>query len=166
MKYIKNVIKLVVNVNLLEIKLNNNCIECKVNPFYTNSNNISNCYEKCNSYYYFDESDKFYCTETCPEKYNRVIKEKNRCIDDCKNDDTYKYEYNNFCYQKCPNGTVINEENYICYENKNKITSKVDLEENLQQFRDLITNFNVSEQKEDIIEVKDNITFQMTTLDN
>jgi len=152
-------------------ELNNNCIECKVNyTFYINQKNISNCYKKCDSYYYFDKSDNFYCTETCPDKYKKVIEEKKRCIDLCKNDDIYKYEYDNICYEKCPNGTIVNEAKYNCYENENtnisKNASNVGLEDRLQQFRELIEGFNVSEQKEDIIEEKDNITFQMTTSDH
>ena len=36
----------------------------------------------------------------------------------------------------------------------------------MDNFRGMVNDFNVSEKVEDIIEVKDNVQFQMTTSDN
>ena len=62
----------------------------------------------------------------------------------------------------------INETNYICFENKNTeiIPIKDERDEKIEKFRKIVSNFNISENKEDIIESKDNVTYQMTTTDN
>ena len=171
---------------------NNNCIECKCKENYTLYNdlmNISNCYEICNYYYYFNKSNEYHCTKDfeCPEEYNKLIENKSKCIDECRNDNIYKYNYKNKCYQKCPEGTIINETNYTCYDPKNietTIINKINEKEmstiittiiniikdkrdkDIEQYREIVSDFNVSENKEDIIESKDNVTYQMTTTDN
>ena len=151
--------------------------------------NISNCYEICNYYYYFNKSNEYHCTKDfeCPEEYNKLIENKSKCIDECRNDNIYKYNYKNKCYQKCPEGTIINETNYTCYDPKNietTIINKINEKEmstiittiiniikdkrdkDIEQYREIVSDFNVSENKEDIIESKDNVTYQMTTTDN
>ena len=114
-----------------------------------------------------------------------MILNKSQCIDNCKNDDIYQYEYNNICYKVCPEETIKNETDYMCYANKkietdfisiselkenefNKSnnTSKDEREKKMDNFRGMVNDFNVSEKVEDIIEVKDNVQFQMTTSDN
>ena len=171
-------------------KNNHNCIECKDNyTFYNNSLNISNCYEICEYYYYFDESNEFHCNETCPDEYNKIIIEKKKCIDNCKKDDIYIYEYNNNCYQECPKGTITFQNNYSCvdinkidttfineintnntitdmseYTNLNIIKDQRDIE--IEKFREMISDFNVSEIQEDIIKSEDNVQYQITTSDN
>ncbi len=140
--------------------------------------NISNCYETCDYYYYFDELNEFYCVETCPGEY-KIITDKNKCIDDCKKDDSNKYNFNNICYKDCPSGTFQNETDYICYEIKNlettiineinnQSTNKIEDERDkeIENFRGMISDFNVSENTEDIITTKDNVQYQMTTSDN
>ena len=102
-------------------KLNHNCLECKDNFIFRKNNlNITNCYEKYDNNYYFDKFNEYKCTkdDKCPDEYNKLILNDKKCIDDCSNDDKYKYNYKNKCYHKCPSGTIINETNYICYENK------------------------------------------------
>ena len=171
-------------------ELNNNCEICKKNyTFYQNLMNVSNCYKTCNFYYYFNESNNFRCTNLfkCPKEYNKLIKNKNQCVDDCKNTDVYRYEYNNTCYQECPNGTIHNDNDYICFNYQNmETTNTIDINPNLsstidilstylereemdreiENFRELISNFSITENKEDIISKKDNVQFQMTTSDN
>jgi len=167
-------------------ELNNNCKECKDNyTFYINLMNIKNCYETCNYYHYFNESNYFLCTENfeCPLEYNKLIKDKNKCIDNCTNDNIYKYDYNNTCYKKCPNGTKDIENSYICYEYYehtkiettiiNEINSSYtyrirdERDEDIEQYRnEFVSNFNISENQEDIITSKDNVTYQMTTSDS
>ena len=149
-------------------KNNHNCLKCKDNYISNyNTMHITNCYQ-CNNYYYFNESNEFNCVEKCDGKYNKLIVDERKCINDCKNDDIYKYEYNNSCYKKCPDGTSINETNYICFENKNTeiIPIKDERDEKIEKFREIVSDFNISENKEDIIESKDNVTYQMTTTDN
>ena len=159
-------------------KTNHNCLECKnIYKFYNNSMNFNNCYEICEDFYYFDESNEYHCTKTCQGKYNKTIIEKKACIDDCKNEDTYLYEYNNICYKECQEGTITNKTNFKCndieiiettviekntYENK----SKVDIDMEIEKFREMISNFNVSKDSQDIITKKNNIQYQMTTSDN
>ena len=95
-----------------------NCLECKDNyTSYNNPMNTINCNEKCN-YYYFDDSNNFNCVKTCSGKYSKLIKELNKCVKQCKNEDIYRYEYNSICYNDCPNGTIKNEINYICTDDK------------------------------------------------
>ena len=157
---------------------NHNCKECiEELQFYSNSFNISNCYPICNNNHYFDESNNFHCNETCPEKY-KLIMNKSKCIDDCKKDDIYQYEYNNICYEECPIGSFHDENEYICYEIKNigttiinefnnKSTYKIEDERDkeIENFRGMIKDFNVSENK-DIIKTEGNVQYQMTTSDN
>ena len=161
-------------------EINNNCIECKNNyTFYKNLMNITNCYEICNYYYYFNESNNFLCIENfeCPLEYNKLIEYKNKCIDNCTNDDIYKYEYNNNCFQECPEGTSSPNNYYICIENK-KIETTIIIsshtniikdirDEHINQYRDeFVSNFNISENQEDIVTSKDNVTYSMTTSDS
>ena len=157
---------------------NHNCLKCiEELKFYSNSFNISNCYPICNNYHYFDESNKFYCVESCPKQYKKIEKKK-KCINDCKKDDTYKYEYNNFCLKECPIGSFHDENEYICYKIKNigttiinefnnKSTNKIEDERDkeIENFRGMIKDFNVSENK-DIIKTEGNVQYQMTTSDN
>ena len=153
----------------------NNCLECKSNYiFHINKLNISNCYKKCDHYFYFDESNEYICTTyKCSDKYNKLIIEKSQCIDECKNDDIYKYEYNYTCYKNCPSGTIHNETDYSCFEFQNidinNITTNImkdERDEEIENFRGMISDFNVSDNKEDIISTKGNVQFQMTTSDN
>ena len=166
---------------------NNNCEVCKVNyTLYKNLINVTNCYKTCNHYYYFNELNNFYCTENyeCPKNY-KLIKNKSKCIDNCINDDIYKYEYNYTCYQECPNGTIQNDSNYLCYEQKyeeNTIRNfiinnstfidisitifKDERDEKIEKFREFVSDFNISENKEDIIKMKNDVQYQMTTSDN
>ena len=93
---------------------------CKENySFISDSIYKHNCYQKCQYYYYFNETNNYICTENCSGIYNKLIIEKKRCIDKCQKDDAYKYEYNNICFEKCPNGTILNQENYVCIEEQN-----------------------------------------------
>ena len=78
-----------------------------------------NCYEICPHYYYFDESNYYHCTEICPQGFDKLILGKKKCIDRCDNDDIYKFEYNNICYEDCPNGTIYNEIESKCLDEKN-----------------------------------------------
>ena len=59
----------------------------------------------------------FIVMKKCHDEYSIIINKK-KCIDKCKNDDKYKYEYNNTYYEKCLNGTIMNDKNFICYNNK------------------------------------------------
>ena len=100
---------------------------------------------------------------------------KSKCIDDCKNDKIYKYDFNNICYRECPNETFQNETDYICYQIKNIETTivneihkstdiiKEERDKELDNFREIISDLNVSEKKKDIITTKDNIQFHSVT---
>ena len=98
-------------------KTDNNCIECDNDYLFLNDSlHEKNCYIKCEYYYYFDESNEYKCTEQeiCPNNY-KLIESKKKCINKCENDNYYKYEYNLNCYIKCPEGTINEENSYICY---------------------------------------------------
>ena len=154
--------------------------------------NITNCYKNCENYFYFDKENKYHCSENaiCPMEYNKLIINKSKCIDECKKDDTYKYEYNNICYQECPKELIQDETNYKCYDNKNIETSFINFETSfmnietnsinietsfinietkeainakMDNFRGKVSDFNISENKEDIVEKKNNVQYQMTT---
>ena len=147
--------------------------------------NISNCYEKCDNYYYFDENNTFHCTDDniCPDNY-KLIEDKKKCIDNCKNDNIYKFEYDNKCYISCPNGTYNNISNNKCQKvNEIKISSVVnplssenikitdniakdERDEDIQNFRNNVYDYNISESKEDKVEVKNGVIYQVTTSDN
>ena len=112
------------------------------------------------------------------KKYNKLIEAKTECTKDCKYDNIYKYDFNNICYEECPIWAIQNETDFICYEIKNiqttiineinKTTYKIEDERDkeIENFRGIISDFNVSENKEDIITKKDNVQFQITTSDN
>ena len=141
----------------------NNCEECISNfQFYDESENNNNCYEKCNDNYYFDESGQYHCDRSCPKNYSKLILDKKKYIVDCKNDDSYKYEYKNICYNKCPNGTTYNETIDLCIDEIIKDERDIEIE----NYREIISDFNVSENKEDIISTKDDVLFQITTTEN
>ena len=97
----------------------------------------TNCYIKCEYYYYFDESNQYKCTtqEICPNNY-KLIELKKKCIDKCENDNNYKYEYNLICYVNCPEGTINEENSYIC----NKI-------ENIEITTNILFQTEISEKK-------------------
>ena len=98
-----------------------------------------------------------------------MIISKKKCIDNCTNDDKYKYEYNKKCYDECPNGTIHNESDYTCHDIKNieksfiynfiniSIYIKDERDEEIEIYRGKISEFNVSENKEDIVSKIDNI---------
>ena len=59
----------------------------------------------------------------------------------------------------------------MCYEKYNDINTddiiKVKIDENINKFRnEFISDYNVNETKEDIIENEESLVFQMTTTDN
>ena len=140
----------------------NNCEECISNfQFYEESEN-NNCYEKCKYNYYFDESGQYHCDRSCPKNYSKLIFDKKKCIADCKNGDNYLYEYKNICYNKCPNGTTYNETIDLCIDEIIKDERDIEIE----NYREIISDFNVSENKEDIISTKDDVLFQITTTEN
>ena len=112
---------------------NNNCNKCKSNFLFINEAKYSNtnCYEKCKIYYYYDnERDEYACTtnETCPENFSKLILDKNKCINKCGIDNIYRYEYDNICYKECPNGTIYNEEDEICLNEKFMETTFIESE--------------------------------------
>ena len=154
---------------------NNNCRKCKSNFNFINDLNDNNCYEKCKYFYYVDEYYKYHCTSNnmCPKQYNKIILNKTKCTNNCKNDTTYKYEYNNTCLIECPNETLYNENDKICYnfyikQNNfsNNNISKEEIVEDFDDFRRYIYIYNVTNDKEDIIEIKNDMTYQLTTTDN
>ena len=97
---------------------------------------ISNCYEKCDNYYYFDGNNIFHCTKTCPEQYK--------------------------CFLSCPDGTFYNSSNKLCQIDKKieiKTTSEVkcnktvkdERDEDIQNFRNNVYDYNISKSKVDKI---------------
>ena len=94
----------------------------------------------------------------------KLIKEKNNCIDSCEKDEKYNYEYNNICYDECPTGT--NQKNYICINDE----YKMDEDKNMDKFRENIFDDEILEKildnKEDLVQKGNNITYQITTSDN
>ena len=151
----------------------NNCKECKYNfSFYDNPLNITNCNENCKYYYYFDETNQYHCTnkKTCPLKYNLLILEENRCIDECKKSYNYNYEFENKCYNICPNDTILNESTLICYyENTFQTATNIfknNMDENIQIFKEYLSNFNISENTEDKVKYEDDTIYQVTTSEN
>ena len=149
-------------------KTNHNFLECKSNYiFYNKSKNIMNCYEICEDYYYFDEFDEFHCTKICPDEYNKKIIEKKICVNNCTNDDIYIYEYNNTCFQECPEGTISNEVSYTCINVINSTKDiKDEMDKEIENFRGMVSDFNVSENTADIIKKEKNVQYQMTTSEN
>ena len=106
-------------------KIDNNCIECDNDYLFLNDSfHEKNCYIKCKYYYYFNESNEYECTEQeiCPNNY-KLIESKKKCINKCENDNYYKYEYNLNCYIKCPEGTINEENTFIC--NIKEITTNI-----------------------------------------
>ena len=103
--------------------------------------------------YYFDESGQYHCEQYCPQKYNKLIIDKNKCIDDCKKDNNYQYKFKNNCYNKCPNGTTHSENNYICFDENIKDERDIEIE----IYKGIVSDFNVTENKEDIISKKDDV---------
>ena len=178
------------NCNICNIggnETNHNCLTCKENYTFYNSLIKSNCYPKCQYYYYFDEYNKFQCSDNyeCPKDY-KLIQDKTKCIDFCKNDDTHKYEYNLKCYQVCPEETISTQNDYICKEIKIIDTTFIEKEKDIittmelkmssyatlvkderdakvEQFREIVSDFNISENKKDIIKKEDDVQYQMTT---
>ena len=145
---------------------NNNCIECKSGFIFLNDSIYNNnCYKNCEYFYYFDDLNNHKCTKDyiCPEKYNKLINNKKKCIDDCSKDNIFKYNYNNICYEKCPNGT--RESNYICFDYETTEEDK-----NIKILQEFITNNktieNIIKNKQDFVQQKDNITYQITTSEN
>ena len=135
-------------------KNNNNCLSCTSNFSFYDYNN-SNCYKNCEFYYYLDDSNSFRCTNNseCPNGY-KLIYNKSKCIKNCYEDDYYKYELNNECVHSCPEGKAVYDDNYICQNEKSKITI---VKEMLFNFNKSNTN-NKTENKEIIEpEVIDNI---------
>ena len=101
-------------------EIDNNCSKCISNYlFLSDSKYKNNCYEKCPYYYFFNENNDYICSENCYGNYNKSIIGKKKCIDRCDNDDIYKFEYNNICYEDCPNGTIYNEIESKCLDEKN-----------------------------------------------
>ena len=127
---------------------------------------------------YFDEYNKFHCTENnrCPKNY-KLIKDKNKCIDNCENDDIYKYEYCDKCFMFQPNDTFPGKNNCIYLEDdiietsenltiKNNKTFEEERDDYILRFRNYVLHFNVTRDKENIIESKNGVIYQITTLDN
>ena len=83
-------------------------------------NYYKNCQSKCQYYHYFNENNESVCTEneTCSGSYDKLIIDKNECVDTCEKHSIYKYEYNKICYDKCPNGTIYDENEKICFDEK------------------------------------------------
>ena len=83
-------------------------------------NYYKNCQSKCQYYHYFNENNESVCTEneTCSGSYDKLIIDKNECVDKCEKHSIYKYEYNKICYDKCPNGTIYDENEKICFDEK------------------------------------------------
>ena len=50
----------------------------------------------------------------CLEDNYMLIKEKRKCIDNCEKDNTYKYQYNGECFIQCPNGTINDNNQFLC----------------------------------------------------
>ena len=159
---------------------NNNCKECKSNlKLFNEYQDIYNCYKICPFYYYFDKSNNYICTKTnnCPDNFNKVILPKLKCIDKCKNDFIYKYEFNTkFCLNECPKGTFYNEMEEICQINIKNKTNNENTEANdfmvsyIQEsisegyFDDIINN--IIDNKEDYVQISNNMVYQITTSDN
>ena len=88
------------------------------------------CNKNCQYYYYLNENNESFCTEneTCYGIYDKLIIEKNECVNICQFDSIYKYEYNNICYNKCPNGTIYDENEKKCFDEKNIQTTFITTE--------------------------------------
>ena len=90
----------------------------------------NNCQSKCQYYHYFNENNESICTEneTCLGIYDKLIFDKNECVNTCEKYSIYKYEYNKICYDKCPNGTIYDENEKICFDEKNIYTTFITTE--------------------------------------
>ena len=115
----------------------------------------------------------------CPDNYNKLIFPLKKCVNNCTNESEYKFEYNNSCYKECPNETIQNESDYKCYDNKKVETTFINdnintptpiekdkRDEEIENFRGKINDFNVNESNNDIITTVDNVQIQLTTSDN
>ena len=119
------------------------------------------------------------------KKY-KLIEEQNRCIFNYENDYIYKFEYDNKSNVSCPNGTYYNISinkyqkdimseakissvvNPLFSENI-KITyniEKDERDEDIKIFRNNVYDYNINETKEDKVEAKNGIIYQVTTSDN
>ena len=165
-------------------EINNNCIECKEGfAFLEEFNNTHNCQKLCPYYYYFNESIYYICTvnPVCPEKYAKLIPQYKKCIENCWEDNFYKYDYNNICYDKCPSGTNLTE-SYTCkdiefveqfiYKCSNDhflinmcslrfINNDSDIYSVIKN--KIIKEYSLDTEKIQIIDVGNNINYQITT---
>jgi len=122
----------------------------------------------------------------------KFIIEKDKYIDNCTKDDIYKYEYNKTCYISCPKDTYISLNNkYLCERNEN-ISNKEyrynsfnylkfnykqkkirilddNNDDEVDNIRNKIKNgeFNsiINDINKEYIDIKNNIIYQVTTLD-
>ena len=130
------------------------------------------------------------CSDICLNKNLKINLKYNTCVEYC-NESEYKYEYNNYCYEKCPNSTKeSNDTKYLCiYEvnNDNNFEQLETVRDHSEDFanndngiiledkyiiilRELIANSdiidNITKSKSDYIKQINNVTYQITTLDN
>ena len=131
-------------------------IQSYLASFFIISDCDDDCFKKDKKalYYYFDILHGYNCVETCPKNYNKLIINENKCIDNCTNHNLYQYEYKNSCYEKCPEGTI--ENNFICYDDLSSSTNIIKELTNdiIKKYREIISDFNITVNKSDIIEKK------------
>ena len=168
-------------------KSEHKCSECKEGYWISGTN----CYKKCNYYYYFDSSIEYHCTEKkeCPNGY-KLISEKKKCIDNCNNDDKYIYEYEDKCFSSyisgCQDDSLFMNKmtnecikecngidffNKICTLRNNTINNKdfmikiIENEIEKGSMKSLISTVLLRDKKDLILQEED-ITYQITTLEN
>ena len=135
--------------------------------------------------------NKIVCVESCNNLDNYKYKYNNRCLKSCPGNtitDNINYICQNFSttiVSTLPKSNPIlttiippktdeklkttetNNDIIETYMNEIEIIEiKDERDKIIEQYRKFVSDFNVSENKEDIIKSKDNVTYQMTTTDN
>ena len=87
-------------------------------------------YKDVNFYYPFYLNFSF-CFNTCLTCDYRGNEEVQNCTS-CYNDSLLQEDLGN-CVESCPNGTILDEDNYICNDNKNNKKNK-DQKNNLKYY--------------------------------
>ena len=76
------------------------------------------CTNKINMQNYLSSINISYnCSDICFDKNIKITNDTNKCVYSCKKAG-YRHENDNICYEPCPDGTIYNEEEDICVEEK------------------------------------------------
>ena len=80
------------------------------------------CVESCKDINKIDYDGT--CIDECPAGTKKLYSTENFCLDKC-DFNNYKHEYNGVCFDQCPSGTNDRENEFICIDNVDEITSEI-----------------------------------------